>query len=94
MPPPRTVRLRSTRQASLRFDRADRSGSTTLPLRGRLFRSTGQSAQKRNLLIFVTARLVNPGGAPKKQSLRSGPVDALFQNPTLVTPAQSEPRRR
>ena len=37
-----------------------------LPLLGRLFRSTGQSAQKRNLIIFVTANLVNPGGAPKK----------------------------
>ncbi len=38
-----------------------------LPLLGRLFRSTGQSAQKRNLMIFVTARLVNPGGAPRKR---------------------------
>lgn len=37
-----------------------------IPLLGRLFRSKGESAQKRNLLIFVTARLVNPGGAPKK----------------------------
>ncbi|HTX64755.1 MAG TPA: hypothetical protein VMD31_03215 [Opitutaceae bacterium] len=35
-----------------------------IPLLGRAFRSKGQSAQKRNLLIFVTARLVNPGGAP------------------------------
>ncbi len=38
-----------------------------LPLLGRLFRSTGQSFQKRNLMIFVTARLVNPGGAPRKR---------------------------
>ncbi len=37
-----------------------------LPLIGRLFRSTGESAQKRNLIIFVTANLVDPGGAPKK----------------------------
>ena len=36
-----------------------------LPLLGRVFRSKGKSAQKRNLLIFVTAKLVNPGGAPK-----------------------------
>ena len=35
-----------------------------LPLLGRLFRSKSTSSQKRNLLIFVTARLVNPGGAP------------------------------
>jgi len=35
----------------------------SMPLIGRLFRSDGESAQKRNLLIFVTANLVNPGGA-------------------------------
>ncbi|MBS0662487.1 MAG: hypothetical protein JSR48_04440 [Verrucomicrobia bacterium] len=33
-----------------------------LPLLGRLFRSKGQTTRKRNLLIFVTATLVNPGG--------------------------------
>ena len=37
----------------------------SLPLIGRLFRSKGESSQKRNLLIFVTANLVNPGGAMK-----------------------------
>lgn len=35
----------------------------SIPLLGRLFRSEGESTQKRNLLIFVTANLVNPGGA-------------------------------
>lgn len=35
----------------------------SVPLLGRLFRSKGESTQKRNLLIFVTANLVNPGGA-------------------------------
>ena len=39
-----------------------------LPLLGRLFRSKGQTTQKRNLLIFVTARLVNPGGGPRHQA--------------------------
>lgn len=34
-----------------------------IPLLGRLFRSEGESTQKRNLLIFVTARLVDPRGA-------------------------------
>jgi general secretion pathway protein D len=63
-----------------------------IPLIGRLFRSKGESAQKRNLLIFVTANLVNPGGAPKNASLKSAPARALFQNPTLVTPAGPEPR--
>ncbi len=36
-----------------------------IPLLGRLFRSKAESTQKRNLLIFVTARLVNPGGFPQ-----------------------------
>ena len=63
-----------------------------LPLLGRLFRSTGQSAQKRNLLIFVTANLVNPGGALKRQGLRRVPANSLFQNPTIVTPGSAEPR--
>jgi general secretion pathway protein D len=65
-----------------------------LPLIGRLFRSKGESAQKRNLLIFVTANLVSPGGSPKKQSLKSTPANSLFQNPTIVTPASAEPRIR
>lgn len=65
-----------------------------LPLVGRLFRSKGESAQKRNLLIFVTANLVSPGGSPKKQSLKNTPANSLFQNPTIVTPASAEPRTR
>lgn len=36
-----------------------------IPFLGRLFRSKGVSAQKRNLMIFVTATLVTPGGLPK-----------------------------
>ncbi|MDB6168784.1 MAG: type and secretion system protein [Verrucomicrobia bacterium] len=39
-----------------------------LPFLGRLFRSKGTTTQKRNLLIFVTASLVDPGGAPKRQA--------------------------
>ncbi len=35
-----------------------------LPLLGRLFRSTSKQSSKRNLLIFVTARLVDPAGRP------------------------------
>jgi len=63
-----------------------------LPLIGRAFRSKGESAQKRNLLIFVTANLVSPGGAPKNQALRGSPAVTLFQNPTIITPAGAEPR--
>lgn len=35
-----------------------------LPLIGRLFRVEGEFSQKKNLLIFVTARLVDPSGKP------------------------------
>ena len=35
-----------------------------IPLVGRLFRSEGQYSRKKNLLIFVTARLVDPAGRP------------------------------
>lgn len=65
-----------------------------LPLIGRLFRSKGESSQKRNLLIFVTANLVSPGGSPEKQNLKSTPANSLFQNPTIVTPASAEARTR
>jgi general secretion pathway protein D len=47
----------------------------SLPLIGRLFRSQGESSQKRNLLIFVTANLVNPGGAPTKPNPQSEESD-------------------
>ncbi|MFN2621678.1 MAG: Amuc_1098 family type IV pilus outer membrane protein [Chthoniobacterales bacterium] len=35
-----------------------------IPIFGRLFRSNAEQHIKRNLVIFVTARLVNPGGQP------------------------------
>jgi general secretion pathway protein D len=35
-----------------------------IPIIGRLFRSEGQKSKKTNLLIFVTARLVDPSGKP------------------------------
>lgn len=63
-----------------------------IPLFGRAFRSKGESSQKRNLLIFVTANLVSPGGSPKKQTVGSVPPSSLFQNPTIVTPEKSASR--
>lgn len=61
------------------YDKVPVLGS--LPLIGRLFRSKGESSQKRNLLIFVTARLVNPSGAPKRERSRvtHGPREAEVQ---------------
>ncbi len=35
-----------------------------IPVLGWLFRSEGQNSVKKNLLIFVTARLVDPAGRP------------------------------
>ncbi|WP_197456822.1 hypothetical protein [Cephaloticoccus primus] len=65
-----------------------------IPGLGRLFKSSGQSAQKRNLLIFVTANLLSPGGSPKNQSLPHLRANSLFQNPVLITPETSLPRQQ
>ncbi len=65
-----------------------------VPLLGRLFRSEGESNQKRNLLVFVTANLVSPGGSLKKQDVRGVSPNSLFQNPTIVTPGGSVDRNR
>lgn len=65
-----------------------------IPLIGRAFRSKGEASSKRNLLIFVTANLVTPGGSPKKQALKYTQPASVFQNPTVVTPSGAEPRSR
>ena len=63
-----------------------------IPGIGRLFRSEGEARQKRNLLIFVTANLVSPGGSPSRQSSRNVSANSLFQNPTIATPAGTSNR--
>jgi general secretion pathway protein D len=60
-----------------------------IPGLGRLFSSEGETRQKRNLLIFVTANLVSPGGSPARQSYRNVNANSLFQNPTIMTPSGS-----
>jgi general secretion pathway protein D len=65
-----------------------------IPFLGALFRSKGESTSKRNLLIFVTANLVSPGGSPKKQMLKSVAPSSTFQNQTIVTPGGPESRSR
>ena len=60
-----------------------------IPLLGRLFRSEGETRDKRNLLIFVTANLVSPGGSPARQNYRNVNANSLFQNPTIMTPSGS-----
>ena len=66
----------------------------SLPIVGRLFRSQGESSQKRNLLIFVTANLVSPGGSLKKQMVSDVTPGTLYQNPTIVTPAGPAERKK
>ncbi|MEC8614713.1 MAG: type II secretory pathway, component PulD [Verrucomicrobiota bacterium] len=63
-----------------------------IPGLGRLFLSEGETRQKRNLLIFVTANLVSPGGSPARQNYRNVNANALFQNPTIMTPSGSANR--
>lgn len=58
-----------------------------IPFIGRLFQSKGESSQKRNLMIFVTANLIGPGGAPAAQSFQNLQRGAIFSNPTLLLPA-------
>ena len=65
-----------------------------IPFIGRAFKSKGESSQKRNLLVFVTANLVSPGGSLKKQELKGVAPSSMFQNPTVVTPGGSEARLR
>ena len=62
-----------------------------IPIIGGAFRSKGKTTNKRNLMIFVTANRMTPGGAPKN-SIESVPSTAIFANPTLITP--SGPIRR
>lgn len=80
-----------TREHSVRVqDRVPLLGD--IPLLGRLFRNEGESTQKRNLLIFVTANLVSPGGSPAFQFVPEVEPNSLYQQPHLMTP--EGPRRR
>lgn len=63
-----------------------------IPLFGRLFQSKGESMQKRNLLIFVTANLVSPGGSLKNQSVGGVSPGSVYQNRSVISPAGAEVR--
>lgn len=58
-----------------------------IPIIGRLFRSEGETSTKRNLLIFVTANLISPGGSVSSDS-QNLPIraNAHYRNPIVVTP--------
>ena len=63
-----------------------------IPLLGRFFQSKGESSQKRNLLIFVTANMVSPGGSLKNQDVNGVPPGSIYQNPAIISPAGTEYR--
>jgi general secretion pathway protein D len=58
----------------------------SLPLIGAAFRSSGKSIQKRNLMVFVTANLVSPGGASLRSTYPGMRAGSTFSNPTLISP--------
>ncbi|MEM7673942.1 MAG: hypothetical protein AAF212_11435 [Verrucomicrobiota bacterium] len=63
-----------------------------IPIVGRLFRNEGETNLKRNLMIFVSANLISPGGSPSRQNYRGVESNSLFQNPVILTPGGSEER--
>jgi general secretion pathway protein D len=54
-----------------------------IPLVGRLFRTNTDQHIKRNLIIFVTARLVNPAGQPLNQTEEEEEKAELIEPPAL-----------
>jgi general secretion pathway protein D len=57
-----------------------------IPLIGAAFRSTGKTTSKRNLMVFVTANLISPGGSTLRSKLPGVNNGATFSNPVVVTP--------
>ena len=57
-----------------------------IPLLGTAFRSTGKTTTKRNLMVFVTANLVSPGGATLRSSHPGMRAGSTFSNPVIISP--------
>ena len=56
-----------------------------LPFIGFLFRSKGEYSEKRNLLVFLTARLVDPAGRPLKTATDGRTGNATMDNAQAET---------
>ncbi|MFL6590927.1 MAG: Amuc_1098 family type IV pilus outer membrane protein [Chthoniobacterales bacterium] len=54
-----------------------------IPLVGRLFRTNVDQRIKRNLIIFVTARLINPGGQPVNLNEELEETEDVIEPPVL-----------
>jgi len=57
-----------------------------IPLLGTAFRSSGKTTTKRNLMVFVTANLVSPGGATLRSSHPGMRAGSTFSNPVIISP--------
>lgn len=57
----------------------------SIPLIGRLFQSKGETNQKRNLLIFVTASLISGEGIPHHPSQEDAPTRVLLEKAPAST---------
>lgn len=62
-----------------------------LPVVGRLFRSSVELHLKRNLTIFVQARLMDPAGMPINGKLTDEPLPEPVPRPPITTPAAFAP---
>jgi general secretion pathway protein D len=61
-----------------------------IPLVGRLFRSNSEQHIKRNLVIFVTARLVDPAGQPINSLEEEEEIETIDQlEPPVLPPVPS-----
>ena len=57
-----------------------------IPLLGAAFRSSGKTTSKRNLMVFVTANLISPGGSTLRSKVGGVNNGATFSNPVVITP--------
>ena len=57
-----------------------------IPLLGRLFQSSAESYQKRNLLIFDSANIVSRGGSPVRETIQNISPESIFKDPVIMTP--------
>ncbi len=64
----------------------DRTPIGDIPIVGRLFRTNTEQHIKRNLVIFVTARLVNPAGQPINSTEEEEETETVTQIEQPVLP--------
>ena len=64
----------------------------SIPILGKAFQSKGETNQKRNLLIFVGANLISPGGSTSKERFNTVEPNSLFRDPMIMTPGGSVAR--